>query len=394
MLTGGDNVKGIIMEVHKNKAVVLTKEGSFLEIDKGDRALEIGQEITLDNNKRLKRQIIRRFVSAAAAFILLITTGYGVYGYYTPYGYVNVDINPSVEIAYNLYNRVIGLKGLNEDGNILISKMNDYKNKSIENVINEVIDKAVEEAYVKPEEENLILITITEKKDKIDDDKIYQSVDSHIKEKVKNTQVVIMEGDTKIYKKASEDKVSPGKLMLINKAIDLNKDIKYEEVANKSVKEIMKMIKEARKDNKEIEKEREKLEKKEEKEIKRMDKERIERKEKMRLDKDKLDIEIRKDKSEKEEKEDEEEKDKIEEEKEKKDIEKDKDEHNKVRAQEKLKERKEEKVKDLKSKEKDDEDKDIDDEAEDKNKDKDKDENKHKHDIKDKNKDKAKGKDK
>lgn len=394
MLTGGDNVKGIIMEVHKNKAVVLTKEGSFLEIDKGDRALEIGQEITLDNNKRLNRQIIRRLVSAAAAFILLITTGYGVYGYYTPYGYVNVDINPSVEIAYNLYNRVIGLKGLNEDGNILISKMNDYKNKSIENVINKVIDKAVEEAYVKPEEENLILITITEKKDKIDDDKIYQSVDSHIKEKVKNTQVVIMEGDTKIYKKASEDKVSPGKLMLINKAIDLNKDIKYEEVANKSVKEIMKMIKEARKGNKEIEKEREKLEKKEEKEIKRMDKERIERKEKMRLDKDKLDIEIRKDKSEKEEKEDEEEKDKIEEEKEKKDIEKDKDEHNKVRAQEKLKERKEEKVKDLKSKEKDDEDKDIDDEAKDKNKDKDKDENKRKHDIKDKYKDKAKGKDK
>lgn len=385
MLTGGDNVKGIIMEVHKNKAVVLTKEGSFLEIDKGDRALEIGQEITLDNNKRLKRQIIRRFVSAAAAFILLITTGYGVYGYYTPYGYVNVDINPSVEIAYNLYNRVIGLKGLNEDGNILISKMNDYKNKSIENVINEVIDKAVEEAYVKPEEENLILITITEKKDKIDDDKIYQSVDSHIKEKVKNTQVVIMEGDTKIYKKASEDKVSPGKLMLINKAIDLNKDIKYEEVANKSVKEIMKMIKEARKDNKEIEKEREKLEKKEEKEIERMDKESIERKEKMRLDKDKLDMEIRKDKSEKVEKEDEEEKDKIEEEKEKKEIEKDKDGHNKVRAQEKLKERKEEKAKDLKGKEKDDEDKD---------KNKDKDENKRKHDIKDKNKDKAKGKDK
>ena len=197
-------MKGIVMEIHKDKVIVLTKDGSFLEVNRGNRILDIGQEIIIDTNKNLRRQIIRRFVSVAAVFILLLTTGYGVYGYYTPYGYVNVDINPSVELAYNLYNRVIDIKGLNEDGDILISKVKDYRNKPIEKVINEVVDRAVEEDYVKPQEENVILITVTEKKNNINEEKIYKSVDKHIKEKVKNTQVVLMEGDNKIYEKAKK----------------------------------------------------------------------------------------------------------------------------------------------------------------------------------------------
>ncbi|QIB27330.1 anti-sigma factor domain-containing protein [Caloranaerobacter azorensis] len=260
-------MKGIVMEVYEDKVIVLAKDGSFLEVSRDNRDLDIGQEIEVDdNNKRIRGRIIRRLASIAAAFILLITTGYGVYGYYTPYGYINVDINPSVEIAYNLYNRVIDLKGLNEDGNILISKIKNYRNRTIENVINEVIDTAVEQAYVRPEQENVILITITEKKDKVDDEKIYKLVDSHIKQKIENTEVILIEGDNNIYKRAREDKISPGKLMLIEKAIDLNKDIKFEEVAKKPVKEIMRMIKEAKRE-KEKKEERKKLEKKTEKEM-------------------------------------------------------------------------------------------------------------------------------
>ncbi|WP_069649838.1 anti-sigma factor domain-containing protein [Caloranaerobacter ferrireducens] len=406
-------MKGIVMEIHKDKVIVLAKDGSFLEVNRGNRTLDIGQEIMIDTNKKLRRQIIRRFVSVAAAFILLLTTGYGVYGYYTPYGYINVDINPSVEIAYNLYNRVIDLKGLNEDGNILISKIKDYRNKPIENVINEVIDTAVEEAYVKPEEENVILITITEKKDKVDDKKIYKSVDSHIKQKVKNTQVVLIEGDTKVYKKASEDKVSPGKLMLIKEAIDLNKDIKFEEVAKKPVKEIMKIIKEAKKEKEKDEEERKKLEKKAEKEMRKTEELKIEKKERMRFIKDKLYMKIRKDKKEKKEdkierkevekdrkdeiKKEEEEKE-IEKDKIKEYIEKDQNKYFEKKTQEKLKERRREKEGNLmvddNAKDQDDENKDTDDKLEEKNKSKHRYENKYKHDKKEQDKDKEEDKDK
>ncbi|WP_427338252.1 anti-sigma factor domain-containing protein [Caloranaerobacter sp. DY30410] len=390
-------MKGIVMEIHKDKVIVLTKDGNFLEVSKDNRTLDIGQEIIINNNKRLKGRIIRRFVSVAAAFILLITTGYGVYGYYTPYGYINVDINPSVEIAYNLYNRVIDLKGLNEDGNILISKIKNYRNKTIENVINEVIDTAVEEAYVKPEEENVILITITEKKDKVDDEKIYKSVDNHIKQKVKNTQVILIEGDTNVYEKARKDKVSPGKLMLIEKAIDLNKDIKFEEVAKKPVREIMRIIKEAKKEKENKEEIKKIIEKKAEKEIKKFE---IEEKEKMRFNKNKKEKEKGKkeDKLEREEieksrkdeiKKDEEEKeieiDKIEEY-----IEKDQKRYTKKKNQDKFEEQKKEKQENLivNDNEKDQDSKDKVDKSEKRNKSKRGYENEYKHHKKEQDKDK------
>lgn len=386
-------MKGIVMEIHKDKVIVLTKDGSFLEVNRGNRILDIGQEIIIDTNKNLRRQIIRRFVSVAAVFILLLTTGYGVYGYYTPYGYVNVDINPSVELAYNLYNRVIDIKGLNEDGDILISKVKDYRNKPIEKVINEVVDRAVEEDYVKPQEENVILITVTEKKNNINEEKIYKSVDKHIKEKVKNTQVVLMEGDNKIYEKAKKDKLSPGKLMLIQKAIDLNKDIKFEEVAKKPVREIMKIIKEAKKELKKFEKEKS---------------------EKMKPNKDKLGDKIRRDKEENVERKEliqkeieEHKQDKIDKMIEKKEIKKDKVNEiiEKIKNRYIKSEKKQEEIKERREKEKDtmvddnakgedEEDKDTDDKLEDENKSKRRYENKYKHDKKEQYKDKEEDKDK
>ncbi len=335
------------MEVYEDKVIVLAKDGSFLEVNRDNRDLDIGQEIEVDdNNKRIRGRIIRRLASIAAAFILLITTGYGVYGYYTPYGYINVDINPSVEIAYNLYNRVIDLKGLNEDGNILISKIKNYRNRTIENVINEVIDTAVEQAYVRPEQENVILITITEKKDKVDDEKIYKLVDNHIKQKIENTEVILIEGDNNIYKRAREDKISPGKLMLIEKAIDLNKDIKFEEVAKKPVKEIMRMIKEAKRE-KEKKEERKKLEKKTEKEMDKIEEMKFNKSRKAKEKKeDKLEREeiekFRKDETKKDEEEKEIEVDKIE-----KDKEKDQRRYPKKKSQDEFEEQRKEKQENL-----------------------------------------------
>lgn len=47
-------MNAIILELLKDKLIVLTKEGNFIEIDKISDAVEIGQEIIIDGQKSVR----------------------------------------------------------------------------------------------------------------------------------------------------------------------------------------------------------------------------------------------------------------------------------------------------------------------------------------------------
>lgn len=253
-------MNGIVLEKCDDKIIVMTDDGQFIEKKGVNNSVDIGEEIIIDNNYAYKRNhnSLRRLISIAAAIILMITGGFGVYGCYYPFGYVNVDINPSVEIAYNLYHKVISINGLNRDGEIIVSKVQNYKNKSVNEVIDRIIDNAVEDRYITDSKENTILVTVSEKGSKINDEEIYESVKEHIKEINIPTEVVMEESNKKIFNEAKEKGISPGKLKLLNKAIESNKNVDIEEIKDKPVKDIMNMIKENKKNNKEKEKGKEK----------------------------------------------------------------------------------------------------------------------------------------
>lgn len=58
-----------------------------------------------------------RFVAALAACLLLVLAAFGVYGVYqTPSAYVDIDVNPAIELTVNPFGVVIGADALNEDG--------------------------------------------------------------------------------------------------------------------------------------------------------------------------------------------------------------------------------------------------------------------------------------
>jgi len=240
-------MKGIIMDKYDDKIIVMTSNGQFLEKRIPRNEVEIGQEIEINNGNSA---IYRKIISMAAAIIIFITGGYGVYGYYNPFGYINIDINPSVELSYNLYGRIISIKGLNEDGQFIVSKINGYKHKPIDDAINLIIDEAIEEKYVKANEENVILLTITEEGKKINDEGIYEQINNHIAETKTDAEVILIEGDDKTFKIAKNENISPGKKLLASKAFEANSTLSLEEIESKSVKEIMGIIKDARKEEK------------------------------------------------------------------------------------------------------------------------------------------------
>lgn len=72
-----------------------------------------------DRKKRYYRPIFKRL--AAACVLLFICTGFtGWHLWETPVSYVSVDINPSVELTLNRFNRVTNAEGKNRDGVILL----------------------------------------------------------------------------------------------------------------------------------------------------------------------------------------------------------------------------------------------------------------------------------
>lgn len=104
---------------------------------------------------------------------------------------ITMDINPSIEFQINKNERVIKITGLNNDGVELIKDIK-YRGKHIENVLDSIIDEAINKNYIK--EDDYILIGIESENEDFSE-KISKKVDeklkNKLKEKNKNSEVIV-----------------------------------------------------------------------------------------------------------------------------------------------------------------------------------------------------------
>ncbi len=140
-------MKGIVADIKGKYAVVLTQDGLFKRI-KALPDMEIGVEIDLDQPSVTKySRTMMRITSIAAACLLALGAGVGAYSYTVPYSYIDLDINPSVELTVNIYDRIIGVEALNEDGSMLIRDMS-LKHMKLDSGVSTLLNSAVEQGYL------------------------------------------------------------------------------------------------------------------------------------------------------------------------------------------------------------------------------------------------------
>lgn len=87
--------------------------------------------------KRAKKAGFRAFLPAAACMLLLFLGGYWLY--FTPTAEIGMDINPSIELAVNRFDRVVSVEGWNDDGNELASSLN-VRNLGYSEAVNQVLE--------------------------------------------------------------------------------------------------------------------------------------------------------------------------------------------------------------------------------------------------------------
>lgn len=147
-------MKGVVLEIRKNKAAVLLEDGSVSKVKNLD--YRVGEEILLKNPAL---EPVRRVAAIAAAVIVLgFAGGAGVYA--TPYTYVSFDVNPSIEYTVNRFGRVISVEAVDEEGQKVLDEATPgmIRNRTIEEALGNTYEAVKRIGYFSDASEDSLLV--------------------------------------------------------------------------------------------------------------------------------------------------------------------------------------------------------------------------------------------
>ncbi len=254
-------MEAVVMELRDGKAAVLTMEGSFEKID--DKGYTVGQKLevnesmfinasaeVIDFSKRKPKMTVAkramRKMQIAAAIVFIVVTG-GVVSYATPCTTVSMDVNPSISLSLNIYDRVIKVDAYNDDGTEIVSAVkDDVRGHNLDYAVGEVLDALSKGNYINDSDTDFVATVSShfQKEDRAKD-MIERSVNRWNKRSFDassdaSVALEYIEPTPDIIKEAKEKNVSPGKLSIVKEAekADTNESYSEDEWLNKSVREI------------------------------------------------------------------------------------------------------------------------------------------------------------
>jgi len=240
----------IVAKKNHPQYIGLSSTGQFIKF-RHNTQLQIGEMADIKPNTF---RIAPRLVAGLAAAMILTSASVLGYVYYVPANYLYVDINPSIELGVNYFNRVISAKGLNAEGEMVLAETSLNYN-STEKSVEKIIEKSIEKGYMSESLENVVLLNSS------GDAKVLEK----IKEKVNNyTNSGVLKNihpdvqfdsvDKLQVHEAQKQHISAGKLKLIERATLKNPELSKENLIDMPVRDIIKQIKEERIKEKEIQK--------------------------------------------------------------------------------------------------------------------------------------------
>lgn len=118
---------------------------------------------------------------AMAVICVLLLSGTGSYALYSrPVSYISIDVNPSIELAVNRFDRVVSAKGYNADGEDILQHVS-LKNISYLQAIDRLLQDAYYSRYLN-QDSQLVVTVISDHSDvmleQIDANTTFQALDA------------------------------------------------------------------------------------------------------------------------------------------------------------------------------------------------------------------------
>ena len=226
-------MKAVVMEIRDNDVVLLCDDGSFTRTK--NRSYMIGDVIDMKKNTNRIR-----FVSAVAAAAVVVLLALGVFAYTTPYYYVSMDVNPSVMMTVNRFNRVIAMEPANEDGQAIIEGI-EWKNQNIEDVVKTTALEIENNGYFE-EGGQIVLASAGRNAEKAV--KLAEQLDGAVEDlEIEEVEVDSEAVGYEMVQSAKALSMTPGKYNLITKHLGVTIDeSNAEEYRNMPVRDIMKQF--------------------------------------------------------------------------------------------------------------------------------------------------------
>lgn len=241
-------MKAIIVDMDDGYLIVLNKKGDFKKIYNNMPWCQIGDEIEVPDRMPLfglspgwplSLAPARKIAVALVVFLLLLGMGgYGIADYLTPVTFVTMDINPSVELALNRYERVLSVNAFNDEGNLLAKDGSSFRNMKLENAIKELLDRAEAQNYLKAS--STLIFTVSSMKNHVPEE-----LDRKLKKTVEarpGIQVIVENTTIEKHEEARRMNISQGKLLIYEKLKKINPEITLEEVKKSPVSRIMEQL--------------------------------------------------------------------------------------------------------------------------------------------------------
>lgn len=239
--------KGVVLEVAKGSAIVLTEQGEFREI-KTSYPFEIGQEIALPSRQEgkiitLVKKVPRLY--AAAGVLLVLAASFlapSLLDSSKVVAYVGLEMMPSIELGVDSKGRVTEVIAHDDKAKELIAQLNVEK-KSVTEVAGELASRAVKSEEVKPGEEKEVLITVVplakEKASQVNSTKLEQTVKAAAQQKLAKENIAAnvetITTDEELRTQAKELGLSTGKYVILLKARESGLELEAEDLKEQDV---------------------------------------------------------------------------------------------------------------------------------------------------------------
>ncbi|MEW8997751.1 MAG: anti-sigma factor domain-containing protein [Thermoanaerobacter sp.] len=226
-------MKAVVVQKEKNKTYVMTEKGEFKCL-KNLQNVDIGETIELNENFVAFKPIAKILIVASILLALIFT----IINFKSAevYAYVYIDINPSIEVLIDKNGKIISANPINEDGKKILKNLS-YKGLDITTFINQTVEESQKLGFLK-EDDAVIITTVPIKNSPIINEQIQKAI-NNIKKINTNVQIETLKSNETQREEAKKEKVSPGRLIIWQKAKEEGIEIPKDKLNNsESFKEL------------------------------------------------------------------------------------------------------------------------------------------------------------
>lgn len=232
-----------------NRAVDQLPHPSFRDIaDQPVIKLEVMDRIAVqeENVHRKYSKQFYRYAVPVFLCLLLLLPGFGyVRSNLLVDGIIDLDVNPSIEITINSRDRVLQVKGLNEEAREVLAGT-DYRTWDVRDAVGDLVLRLNDRQYISRDQRTVLLSVESKSPEKTE--RIKKELSASIEAALAGTEIqplVVRQSRPKdhgLQKKANEYHISSGKMRLVEEAARKAPDRDERELAGSAVDELYRLL--------------------------------------------------------------------------------------------------------------------------------------------------------